>query len=224
MLPAATVSRKPARLGGELAAAMAAAVQSAEPLGDVPLACLTARLDLPLRRMPSPAQAEADLRLARERLQELRCQGAIRSEIRTAECDCFGAEECVTLTRAAAAGQLEEVRAILPAEVSVVRIGPRWLVGWPGEAYAEFALALKSRYANAHVISLANGELQGYLVTAEAVRQRHYEALNAVLASPESGDLLVQTTLELLNLLEKKSDATGVVMPEPADRAAERTR
>jgi hypothetical protein len=40
--------------------------------------------------------------------------------------------------------------------------------------------------------------LQGYLVTAEAVLARHYEAMNALLASPQSGELLVRATRELL--------------------------
>ena len=48
------------------------------------------------------------------------------------------------------------------------------------------------------MISLANGELQGYLVTEEAVRQRHYEATNALFASPEAGNRLVSVTLGLL--------------------------
>ena len=48
------------------------------------------------------------------------------------------------------------------------------------------------------MISLANGQLQGYLVTEEAVRQGWYEAMNSLFASPESGMALVETTLELL--------------------------
>lgn len=79
-----------------------------------------------------------------------------------------------------------------------MRIGPWSFVGWPGEISVEFALELKERQPDCFVISLANGELQGYLVTDKAVRDGRYEALNAVFDGPESGKLLVEKTLELL--------------------------
>jgi hypothetical protein len=105
----------------------------------------------------------------------------------------------VTLACAAAAGRLDAaVASIMPAEIAAMRVGPWWFTGWPGEMYVEFALSVKARHPNCHIISHANGELQGYLVTEEAVRGRHYEALNSLLASPESGELLVQATLQLL--------------------------
>ena len=83
-----------------------------------------------------------------------------------------------------------------------MRIGPWRFVGWPGEAFVEFALKVKSRHPNCYVISLANGELQGYLVTEEAVRQNWYEAMNSLFASPEAGMVLVDKTLELLHANE----------------------
>jgi len=193
------------RLGGLLAEAIAAAMAAAvdEPESDsggLQLACRTASVALPRRKLPSLAEADDDLHSARRRFESLRRNGAPRAQVRTAECDCFGAEESVALAHAAAAGLVDTAfAAILPAEITAMRIGTRWLVGWPGETYIEFALAVKARHPHCHLIGLANGELQGYLVTAEAVRDRHYEALNALLASPESGELLVRATLELLD-------------------------
>ena len=87
----------------------------------------------------------------------------------------------------------------MPAEVALMRIGPWAFAGWPGEAFVEFSLKVRASHPNCHVISLVNGQLEGYLVTEEAVRQGWYEALNALFASPESGELLVMTTLELLS-------------------------
>ena len=52
------------------------------------------------------------------------------------------------------------------------------------------------------LISLANGELQGYLVTEEAVRERWYEAMNSLFASPDAGTMLADKTLELLGTQE----------------------
>ncbi len=73
------------------------------------------------------------------------------------------------------------------------------LVGWPGEAFVEFSLMVKARRPNCFVISLANGELQGYLTTEQAVRENWYEAMNSLFSSPEAGMLLVSKTLELLD-------------------------
>ena len=85
----------------------------------------------------------------------------------------------------------------LPAEVQTIKLGPWCFVGWPGEIFVEYALAVKARLPRTFVISLANGELQGYIATAESVNSSSYEASNAIFA-PESGQLLVDTTLELL--------------------------
>ena len=86
----------------------------------------------------------------------------------------------------------------LPAEVHAIRLGPWTFVGWPGECFVEFALKVKQTRAGTFVISLANGDTQGYLVTAEAVAEGGYEASNAVFRSPDSGELLVEATLALL--------------------------
>jgi hypothetical protein len=71
-------------------------------------------------------------------------------------------------------------------------------LAWPGEFFVEFALAVRRQAPNAHVITLANGELQGYVVTQQAVDGGWYEAANAILQSPESGDRIVEATLRLL--------------------------
>jgi hypothetical protein len=92
----------------------------------------------------------------------------------------------------------EVIASVMPAEVSLMRIGPWAFAGWPGEAFVEFALQVKASCPSCHVIELANGELQGYLVTEEAVQKGWYEANNALLANPDAGMTLVQTTLKML--------------------------
>ena len=103
------------------------------------------------------------------------------------------------MAQAAAERRLDRVVAsVLPAEVMLAKIGPWSLVGWPGEVFVEFSLMVKARHPNCSVISLANGELQGYLATEQAVREGWYEAMNSLFSSPEAGMLLVEKTLELL--------------------------
>ena len=65
--------------------------------------------------------------------------------------------------------------------------------------FVEFGLAVKRARPNTFVISYANGELQGYLVTKEAAEEGGYESQNAIFKSPESGEMLVAKTLELLS-------------------------
>ena len=189
------------RLGALLGRAIAQVIPTITYRSVVELAVARAFVDLPPRQFPPLAEAEARLQQAAERLARLRQAGAPPPEIRTAEVDWFGAEETVTLTRAARDGRLEKLyRACLPAEVQILKVGPWSFVGWPGEIFIEHALAVKARFRDTFVISLANGELQGYIVTEEAAREGGYEASNSVFA-PQSGALLVETTLRLLDSL-----------------------
>ncbi len=153
--------------------------------------------------MPTAAQAEADLVVAAARLAELRRVGASPRELRRAEVDWFGAEETVTLARTAADGRLEAAAAAcMPAEIQIIQIGPWSFVAWPGEIFVEHALALKAQVPDTFVISLANGELQGYIATEEAAAEGGYEATNALFA-PAAGRVLVDISLALFQGVTK---------------------
>jgi len=187
------------RLGHILAGSIEQAVASATYSTDISLCCCQEFVELPLRVFPSVKAATEKLDRAAARLEQLRSSGAPRAETRTAECDWFGAQETLTLAKAAESGQLEEVAATcLPAEVQAIRLGPWTFVGWPGETFIDFPLQVKQHCADTFVISLANGETQGYLVTAQAVEEGGYEASNSLFRNPDSGNLLVRTTLQML--------------------------
>jgi len=187
------------RLGGILADAVATMIPAIVYAPNVHLGIRKLEVCLPLRSFPSEADARAKLERAAERLADLRASGAPRTAIRTAEVDWFGAEETLTLARAAADGTLNHAAdASMPAEIQIVSIGDWNFVAWPGEMFVEFGLAVKRQRPSTFVISYANGELQGYLVTKEAAEEGGYESQNAIFRSPESGELLVAKTLELL--------------------------
>jgi hypothetical protein len=187
------------RLGGILATAVAKVVPSIEFQQQVRLECRREEVVLPLRTFPTEADAKLKAERAFARLRELREAGAARTDIRTAEVDWFGATETFTLSRAAAGGKLAAAAAsCTPAEVQTLLVG-RWVfIAFQGELFVEFGLELKSRIPKAFVISYANGELQGYLVTQQAVDEGGYESANAIFQSPLSGDLLVKKAIELL--------------------------
>lgn len=186
------------RLGGLLADAIQRALGTLTYTSGARLEVRNAGIELPPRLFDSVEEARRKLDAAVTRLEHLRGNNASRQDIRTAECDGFGAEEAVTLARAAADGRLDRIRHdAMPAEIQVFTVGDRLFAGWPGECFVEYGLAVKSRFPEAAVITLANGELQGYIVTPEAARSGCYEANNAVFA-PESGAALVEQTLRLM--------------------------
>ncbi len=154
--------------------------------------------DLPKRIFPTVKQSQEKLDKAIEKLETLRKDNASKQEIRTAECDWFGAEETLTLSKATESGLLEQAYKIcLPAEVQIIQIGKWNFVGWQGEIFIEYALAVKNKLTNTFIISLANGEMQGYIVTKQAFDEGGYEASNAMF-DYETGTIYVAETLEML--------------------------
>ena len=186
------------RLGEVLGRAVADVLPHVTYTQDATLQVRRALLELPRRAFPPLAEAQGKLARAAQKLEHLRRTGASRQTIRGAEVDWFGAEETTRLALIADEGRLDSYYAsCLPAEVQVLQIGPWAFVGWPGEIFVDYALRVKAQLREAFVISLANGELQGYITTEQAAEEGGYEASNAIFA-PQSGQALVDTTLRLL--------------------------
>lgn len=195
------------RLGEILGRSIRGALSQMEFTSRISVGCSRGFVEMVPRRLVTGAEAVEALRAARERLAHLRAESAPRHEVRTAECDLFGAEETVELTRAAADGRLGgAVDACSPAEIQVVRLGARTFAAWPGEFFVEYALALKTSEPSSHVITMANGELQGYIVTAESAARGDYEAGNAIF-SHENGARVVAETLRLIRAASEAGGA-----------------
>jgi hypothetical protein len=187
------------RLGHVVGKAVEKVVRGLECASGASIKVEQAQIDLPLRNLPSVVDAEKTLKAMKNRLETLKKSGAARTDIRTAECDWFGAEETHTLARAAADGRLvEAVKSTMPAEIQIIRIGSWTFIAWPGEVFIEFALSITQDRPQTFLITLANGELQGYLVTQEAIDKNVYEAGNATFKSPDSPRMLVDATVKLL--------------------------
>ena len=191
------------RLGQILGKAVEKAIGQIEYIDKVDLKTTQQFVELPKRTFPSVEKAEAHLEKAIQTLERLRREnGPADKQTRTAECDWFGAEETVVLARAAVDGKLEKAyKACMPAEVQIIKIGKWSFVGWQGEVFIEYPLAVKQAKADTFVIAMANGELQGYIVTEQAAEEGGYEASNA-LFSYQSGQIMVDKTLEILDELK----------------------
>jgi len=154
------------------------------------------------KKFPSVAEACARLEAARKAYEELKLAKAGHAEVRTAECTVFGAEEVLTLSMAEASGEAEAFRQkYREAEVQAFRVGDTAIVGWPGEFFVEYGIEVKSLApAKTFIATMANGELQGYIVTPEAAREEGYEAQMAVFPAA-MGKRFVDATLRLIQTL-----------------------
>ena len=187
------------RLGVALAESVMEAVQRGTALGALKLGHSSTSDDLPLRPFPNEAAASLALDAATARFEKLQASDPKSPETRTAECDVFGAQETLTLAGMARKGRLKEfVAACMPAEVQCFRVGDQRIVALPGEIFVEFIHDLQAEFPNIHVITMANGELQGYLVTEEALEEGGYEASNALFKSPDGAELLMDMAAEIL--------------------------
>jgi hypothetical protein len=190
------------RLGRKLGAAAVEALRGigASDWSDEPrLDAALTPIDLSRRALLPLPSARALLKEYRQTYERLKAEGAPRPEVRTAECAVFGAEGTVALAEAEARGDIERLlMKYAPLEVQILRIGAASVVGLPGECFTDYALTIKRNASTrTFVVSLVNGELQGYIVTPEAAAAGGYEATNAVFAA-ESGEILVRTALGLV--------------------------
>ncbi|HRE79501.1 MAG TPA: neutral/alkaline non-lysosomal ceramidase N-terminal domain-containing protein [Opitutaceae bacterium] len=159
-------------------------------------------LDLIARVFPNPSEALDRLTQTRARYEHLRATHASRQEVRTAECDVFGAEKTTLFSDAIADGRLDAaIRTGSPAEIQIIQIGSWRFVAWPGEFFVEYGLAVKAKAPpGTFLVTLANGQLQGYIATPKALAQGYYEATNAIF-SVDNGPRFVEKTLALLEEL-----------------------
>jgi hypothetical protein len=187
------------RLGNRLGECIYQAIRSLLPSAfaeELTLAALQGWIDLPWRTFPSVTEARDLLQQARTKYEHLKTSCAPRPQVRTAEVNLFGAEERAFLVEAQQHGEVMALQArYTPTEVQVLRVGETYFVGLPSELFVEYGLEIKRRApGRAFVISLANGELQGYIITPGA---EGYEAAFS-LFTPEAGRALVEEALRLI--------------------------
>jgi len=189
------------RLGGSVLNALRM-LRDADFSADQHLAAGRAYTELPTNTFESISTAQQKLQQATENYQRLKREGSPHGPLRTAECEVFGREEALTLATAQADGELAKWQdRYRSAEVQVLRLGKVFIVAWPGEQFVEYALELKRRAGHrVFIISLANGELQGYIATPQAEAAGSYEAAFAMF-KPQAGDCLIEAALHLIKQL-----------------------
>lgn len=154
--------------------------------------------DLPKREFPSIADSKLNRDQTKKRFEDLKKSQESPKEIRTAEVNWFGSEELLFLSSLAQSDKLKSAYdSSLPAEIQILKIGEWAFIAWPGEIFVEYGLELKREFENISLITYANGELQGYIVTKEAHEKGFYEAGNS-LFHYSAGDIMLRKTIGLL--------------------------
>lgn len=158
-------------------------------------------VELPKRTFPSVEWASEHRNKTKSRFDELKKHSKIPQEIRTAEVDWFGSEELLYLSKLAQSNELHwAYDSSLPAEIQIIKVGAWKFVAWPGEVFVEYGLELKKHFDDIAMITYANGELQGYIVTKEAQEKGFYEAGNSFFDYTAGELMLTETIKELKSM------------------------
>ena len=167
----------------------------------IPISITQKFVDLPKRTFPPVEWAKEHRDKTRKYFEELKKNSKITQEIRTAEVNWFGSEELLYLSKLAQGNKLEQAyNNSLPAEIQIIKIGEWKFVAWPGEVFVEYGVELKNHVEGIALITYANGELQGYIVTKEAQDEGYYEAGNSFF-DYKAGKLMLTETIKELKLM-----------------------
>lgn len=157
-------------------------------------------VDLELRTLPDKNVAQENVRKAETALERLKGENAPYVDVRTAELKLLGAEDILGYVLLREKGIKPDLLADdLPAEVQLIGIGGRRMIGLPGEVFVEYGMKIKrdSPFSETFVVELANGALPGYVYTPSALMEGGYETDTSML-SERCGDILTGAALKLL--------------------------
>ncbi|HET8522616.1 MAG TPA: neutral/alkaline non-lysosomal ceramidase N-terminal domain-containing protein [Thermomicrobiales bacterium] len=173
---------------------------TAEPLPepDVVVRTVSRTIDLPLREQLPPEEAEAAVKKAEAKLDELKASGAPASEIEAAT---FVAKRT---NMANARSRAYYGRTSTPVALHLLQIGPVVFAGFEGEPFAEIGLAVKEQSPFEHTwFGGYTGGWAGYIPTADAYPHRGYEVDTSPFA-PEAAQKVVDGTVAALKDLAKQ--------------------
>ncbi|MFC1462752.1 hypothetical protein ACFLQU_04015 [Verrucomicrobiota bacterium] len=132
-------------------------------------------------------------------LQRLQQEGAPENQVRAALRGVVETDGLVYMVRSVDAGAIDGM--LEPygrVDVQVMRAAGKCIAGMPGVLYRAYGDKIREATGGKAVpASLANGELQGCIVTPEAAAAGDYSSLNSPFA-PEVGDKLVDAVLSIV--------------------------
>lgn len=167
----------------------------------IPVSAAQKFVDLPKRTFPSVEWAIKHRDKTKKHFEKFKKNSEITQEIRTAEVNWFGSEELLYLSKLAQENKLDQAyQNSLPAEIQIIKVGKWKFAAWPGEVFVEYGIELKNHAGEIALITCANGELQGYIVTKEAQDRGYYEAGNSFFDYKAGKLMLAETIKELKSM------------------------
>ncbi|MSU70090.1 MAG: hypothetical protein EXS39_04810 [Opitutaceae bacterium] len=199
------------RMGRALGSAVVSAIKAVREIDFLDRARIAAArefVSLPVRQLPTLPKAERQEAAAQAAYDRLKAEGAEHGPIRTQECVLFGRQFVVRILRS---GRFEEMlKRYLPAEVQVLRVGDTFIAALPGELFVEYGLRIKQRATGrVFVVTMANSDLHGYIVTPEAEAAGCYEAGFSTF-TPAAGKILGDAAVRLIKQLRGSPRLVGI--------------
>ncbi|NLV99493.1 MAG: hypothetical protein GX034_06830 [Clostridiaceae bacterium] len=194
------------RFGRSIGKAILNAMDKIKYSRDVSLDLASKEMELIMKDYSEPDAIQQKLDNLRSKEQSLIEAGASYTEQQTANLWVLGAECELKNAKLHAQGELiPKFEESSPVEATVLKLNKRAYVFLQGEIFMDFAKQIEdlSPFEETVVITLANGELPGYLVTGEALEIGGYEPGNSLL-DPKSGEIVISTVKSLLNDAYKK--------------------
>jgi hypothetical protein len=180
-----------AELGGRLAEAALAVLPEIETAAEPRLGALSIPLNLPLKRLPSLAEAAEALGAAESHLAKLSDDSASPEEVNRAKSALLYASITHFYAKETSA-----LNGRLPVELQGLRIGDAVFIAVPAEVFVEIGLQIKQRAAQPiFIVGIANGYI-GYLTTEAAHAAGGYEVVSSKVA-PGAEKALIEETLAL---------------------------
>jgi hypothetical protein len=181
-----------AELGQRLGDAALAALPEIATDADPQLSALSQSVELPLKALPSVAEAARDLREADARLAALNGHHESAEELNRAKSVRLYAS--ITDFYARETDNLPDGR--LPIDLQGLRINGAAFIAVPAEVFVEIGLRVKQLASHrTFIVGIANGYI-GYLTTAAAHAAGGYEVVSSKVA-PTAEGVLVEKMLEL---------------------------
>jgi hypothetical protein len=148
---------------------------------------------------PPIAEAERYVKEEKERVEELRREGASEKDLARQEAILRYYERNLQLLRK----EPKELK--VPLEVQVLRLNDAVLVGVPGELFVEIGLEIKAKSAlkNTFIVGYAGGYV-GYMPTKRAFEEGGYEPTRTWWnkTAPEVGEAVKESALRQIEALE----------------------
>jgi neutral ceramidase len=153
---------------------------------------------LPVRPLPTPAEARVAAQTAQAELARLRQSGLPDTDVSVHAANVRAKHTAMRAEHA----RLTNGRPTMPLEVQAFRVGPVALLGAPMEVFGELGAAIGSAspFAWTAVSGYTNGSA-GYLPTAEAFAEGGYEVETASPFAGEAGARFVEAASALLRSL-----------------------